>query len=166
MSSPTPWHVEESAPWRIIDADGLLVTEVASPLLDPGPGVPTKDDENAKLICSAVNGTPVLQAMNSEHDMTTQELARSVWEWAEATFPHRNDSSMLLKLYEEVGELVRQPGHPDELADLFILLMDFAYRHKLDIKKMVLHKLFVNMKRRWKVDHLTGVMHHVPGSET
>lgn len=86
-------------------------------------------------------------------------LALEVFNWAEATFPDRTDASMYLKLYSEVGELIRSEGEALELADIFILLMDYAVRKKISIGGSVRQKLEINRQRTWKIS-ADGTMSH------
>lgn len=90
---------------------------------------------------------------------TTDALAQEVWQWAEATFPNRTDSSMFLKMYGELAELIESDGDPHELADLFIMLMDYAVRKKIDIAAAVIEKLEINRQRTWKIMP-NGTMQH------
>ncbi len=89
----------------------------------------------------------------------TDRLAFEVFHWAEATFPNRTDSSMFLKMYSEVAELIRSDGEPLELADLFILLMDYAVRKDIVISAAVRQKLEINRQRTWKIN-ADGTMSH------
>lgn len=89
----------------------------------------------------------------------TDQLAHEVFRWAEATFPNRTDSSMFLKMYSEIAELIRSDGEPLELADLFILLMDYAVRKNIAISKAVRQKLEINRSRTWKINS-DGTMSH------
>lgn len=81
--------------------------------------------------------------------------------WADSVFPNRTDASILLKLYSELGEMIDNPGDPLEHADVFILLLDFAARHKIDVESAIKKKLAINKERDWKVDLHTGMMSHV-----
>lgn len=82
-------------------------------------------------------------------------------EVADFLFPYRTDSSMFLKMYGEVAELVEQPDKAGEVADLIIMLLDYAERHKINAAHAVLVKLHVNMRRKWDVDPMTGVAQHI-----
>lgn len=86
-------------------------------------------------------------------------LALEVFNWAEATFPNRTDASMFLKMYSEIAELIRSDGEPMELADLFILLMDYAVRKNISITDSVRKKLEINRQRTWKIN-ADGTMSH------
>jgi len=92
-------------------------------------------------------------------DRSIQSLAQLVFEWAESAFPDRTDASMFLKLYEEVAETIRSGGDPMEVADLFILLLDYAVRHEIDLERHIRVKLAINRKRTWHVNS-TGTMSH------
>ena len=89
----------------------------------------------------------------------TDRLAFEVFHWAETTFPYRTDSSMFLKMYSEIAELIRSDGEPLELADLFILLMDYAVRKDIVISAAVRQKLEINRQRTWKINS-DGTMSH------
>ena len=89
----------------------------------------------------------------------TDRLAHEVFHWAEAAFPNRTDSSMFLKMYSEIAELIRSDGEPLELADLFILLMDYAVRKDIVISTAVRQKLEINRQRTWKIN-ADGTMSH------
>lgn len=91
--------------------------------------------------------------------VSVDHLALEVFEWAEATFPDRTDVSMFLKIYSEIAELIRSGGEPLELADLFILLMDYAVRKDINIASAVTTKLNINRQRRWKIG-ADGTMSH------
>ena len=80
---------------------------------------------------------------------------------ADHLFPKRTDNTMFLKLYEEVGEVVRSPGNADEIADVMIMLLDHASRHGINAGEAILEKLQKNLDRTWFVDQTTGVAYHV-----
>lgn len=92
--------------------------------------------------------------------MDIQHLAGVVWGWADSTFPHRTDASMFLKLYSEIGELVENPDDEEEVADIFIMLLDFAVRKGVNIEEVVMKKLDINKQREW-YQTPTGVMRHI-----
>lgn len=91
--------------------------------------------------------------------ISTNDLSREVWEWAESAFPDRTDSSMFLKMYGELAELIDSDGDPHELADVFIMLMDYAVRKGIDIDAAVMQKLEINRARTWKIMP-NGTMQH------
>jgi len=86
-------------------------------------------------------------------------LTERVFNFAEATFPNRTDVSMYLKLYSEIGEMIESDGDESEIADVFIMLLDYAKRKKVDITTAVMKKLAVNYGRSWVVDS-NGVARH------
>lgn len=91
--------------------------------------------------------------------LTIDELADAIREQADRLFPDRTDSSMYLKLFKEVGELI-EGGDPDEVADVLILVLDFAKRKNIDIQSTIVNKMQINDRRQWVVNEL-GVMRHV-----
>ncbi|CAB4120824.1 hypothetical protein UFOVP2_2 [uncultured Caudovirales phage] len=92
--------------------------------------------------------------------MTTNDLALRVKLIADRLFPNRSDASMYLKLYEETAEVIQSNGAPDEVADIFILWMDYALRKGIDIEAEVMSKLRILESRAWELDN-NGVYHHV-----
>jgi hypothetical protein len=91
--------------------------------------------------------------------MDINDLARKVSEQADRLFPNRTDSSMFLKLFSEIGEMVGSPDDAMEVADVFIMLLDYAHRKGINITQVVEYKMAVNNNRQWKVNAL-GVMSH------
>lgn len=91
--------------------------------------------------------------------MDINDLARKVSEQADKLFPDRTDSSMFLKLFSEIGEMVDHPDDTMEVADVFIMLLDYAHRKKINIRQVVEYKMAVNDNRQWVVNAL-GVMRH------
>ena len=89
-------------------------------------------------------------------------LALEVFEWAETTFPNRTDSSLFLKAYEEMAELIRSDGSPLELADVFILFLDYAVRKDIRLSVAIRAKLEINYHRRWTINP-SGTMSHIKG---
>ena len=95
------------------------------------------------------------------HDYNTDVgmLSEAVYTWAETTFPNRTDASMFLKIYGEVSEMIESDGDANEIADMFILLLDYAKRKKVDVTTAVLRKLSINQTRTWVTDK-NGVNSH------
>lgn len=91
---------------------------------------------------------------------TIDELATECFDWAESVFPERTDSSMGLKLYSEVGEMMDSDGDPLEVADVLIMVLDYAKRKGIDIESAVTEKLDINRTRTWVHLH-NGTMRHV-----
>lgn len=94
---------------------------------------------------------------------TLYQHQRDIVEWANAVFPHRTPKDVLLKFYEELGEVIKKPTDPMEYADVMILLLDFANFNDIDgevIMKAIGEKMEVNKLRRWVIDRRTGIMQH------
>lgn len=93
-----------------------------------------------------------------------ESLAADIHAWANEVFPDRTDASMFLKLYGEINELIEAGDNidevADEIADLFILLLDYAYRKGMTwVTQAILKKMRENRKRTWLIT-TTGVMQH------
>lgn len=91
---------------------------------------------------------------------TIADLALTVKSSADRLFPNRTDASMYLKLYEETAEVISTGGDSDEVADVFILWLDYAARKGIDIEAVVRRKLNINEERAW-TETETGIYHHV-----
>jgi len=87
-------------------------------------------------------------------------LAELVKSTADRLFPNRTDSSMYLKMYEEMAEVISSNGNAGEVADIFILMLDYAKRHGIDIEHEVRKKLAVLGQRAWVMTP-AGVYKHV-----
>jgi hypothetical protein len=103
--------------------------------------------------------TEFAQADDERFYMSIDELAEQVKAQADRLFPNRTDTSMYLKMFKELGEMI-EDGDPDEVADVFIMLLDFAKRKNIHIAEVVLRKMDINNGRTWVVNEL-GVMRHV-----
>ena len=91
--------------------------------------------------------------------MGIDNIAYEVQTQADRLFPNRTDTSMFLKLYGELGELVESGSH-DEFADVMILILDYGSRHMIDIEGAIRRKMVINESRQWKTNVL-GVNQHV-----
>lgn len=101
----------------------------------------------------------VLESLKSQ-PLTIDKMARLVKLQADHLFPNRTDASMFMKLFSEIGELADRPDDPEEVADVFIMLLDYAARRRINIQEAVLKKMIINDCRNWQVNEL-GVMKHV-----
>ena len=79
---------------------------------------------------------------------------------ADRLFPDRTDGSMYLKLYAETAEVIASDGEPDEVADIFILWLDYAKRKGIDIEAAINKKLAILEERSWRKD-ANGVYSHI-----
>lgn len=93
-----------------------------------------------------------------------QQLTAKVVEWADSVFPERRPESALLKLFEEVGELVKDPSDGSEYADIMIMMLDLAHMHNIDIEMETLVKLEINRNRVWAKSK-TGTLQHKTNDE-
>lgn len=94
------------------------------------------------------------------------ELARAVHAWAADTFPNRTVSATFVKLFEEIGEVVKSPSSGGEYADVLILLFDLALMHGVDdLQGELSKKMEINKQRHWS-EHSAGTFHHVEQKHT
>lgn len=88
-------------------------------------------------------------------------IAHSCMTWADQAFPTRTDASMFLKMYGELAELIDAGNDcDDEIADILILVLDYASRKGVKPSAAVLAKLNVNRQREWEFTNI-GTMQHV-----
>lgn len=92
--------------------------------------------------------------------MDVDALAQEIREWADSVFPDRTDASMWLKVYSEAAETIRSNGDPLEVADLFILLLDYASRKNINLTNAIMTKMAINRERQWQIDQM-GTMSHI-----
>lgn len=93
--------------------------------------------------------------------MDINHLAVDIFKWGNEVFPNRTDEKMFLKLYGEVAELIDAGDDcAGEVADVLILVLDYAKRKGINPSTAVQEKMNVNRKRTWEFDQL-GVMKHV-----
>jgi NTP pyrophosphatase (non-canonical NTP hydrolase) len=103
----------------------------------------------------------------AEHEEVTNPttftaLTREVVTWADSAFPGRTPSSAFLKMFSEIGEVVEDPTSPGEWADVFIMLLDLAHMHHIDLPKAIRDKLEVNRGRTWRPGPM-GAFRHASG---
>ena len=93
--------------------------------------------------------------------MDMNHLAVDIKAWSDEVFPGRTDASMFLKLYGEIGELVDAGDDcAGEIADVLILVLDYAKRKGVNPSVAVQEKMKVNRQRKW-VQLPNGTMRHV-----
>ena len=93
--------------------------------------------------------------------MDMNHLALEIHEWANEVHPERTDASMFFKLYGEIAELIESGDDcADEIADVLIMLLDYAKRKGVNPSAAVQNKMNVNRLRQWRINQL-GVMSHV-----
>lgn len=93
-----------------------------------------------------------------------QELQELIGEWADLVFPERTIQSAALKLYEEIGEMLRDPSNADEHADIYIMMFDLSRMYGIDIGKAVRDKMARNRNRTWSKS-ATGTLQHIDRRE-
>ncbi len=90
--------------------------------------------------------------------MSIDNFAYEVQQHADKLFPNRTPTSMFLKLFSEVGELVESQTE-EEYADVMIMLLDYGSKQMFDIEGAIRKKMAINDKRVWITNDL-GVNRH------
>ena len=107
--------------------------------------------------------TPFDQFFMVPPPATVLELQDEVAAFAEKAFgPDREDAAWK-KLFEEIGETLKNPDDPSEWADVFIILLDLATMRGVDVATATRAKLDIIKDRVW-VQTPTGTFQHVPGA--
>lgn len=95
---------------------------------------------------------------------TVMDLQHTVYSFAQETFGQGREDAAWKKLFEELGEVLKDPTSPGEWGDVFILLLDMATIYQVDVGQATLDKLEVIRQRVW-ARTATGTFQHVPGAE-
>lgn len=159
--SPMPWRARE--PGLLVDAAEQQIWRAVA--FDPNVGILSSNDQNCQIVAEMTRWLVGATAYSGDTAKAAQgdrlrELQRAVVEWANSIFPQRTQASAFMKLFEEVGELIRQPNSPGEYADILIMLLDLADMHGIDLLKAGFDKMDVNRKRSW-VKGALGTLQHV-----
>lgn len=93
-----------------------------------------------------------------------RELQDLIGSWADEVFPDRNIQSAALKLYEEIGEMLRDPSSEDEHADIYIMMLDLSRMYNIDVAAAVRRKMWRNRLRNWRRTE-TGTLQHTGDDE-
>jgi Protein of unknown function (DUF550) len=167
---PFPWKPAPHAPWLLISANNRQVAHFQA-----------WNDNSGSLIVSERHCAQAAYAMNEKYgklghaisyadppephdvDLNWNDLRvmqHLVVQWADSAMPDRTPTHALLKMSEEIGELIRDPTDPEEYADLFIMLVDLAAMHGVtDLGAAVKAKMKINANRKWE-QMPTGTMQH------
>jgi len=94
-----------------------------------------------------------------------RELQNLIGRWADDVFPDRTIQSAALKLYEEIGEMLRNPSSEDEHADIYIMMFDLSRMYNIDIAEAVRRKMARNRLRQWGKTE-TGTLQHIEEVDT
>jgi NTP pyrophosphatase (non-canonical NTP hydrolase) len=100
---------------------------------------------------------------------TVHELQRVIGEWSRRTFPQSTIDSTIRHLWTEMVELDRaftsgkDENCREEVADLFILLVQLCNRAGIDLQQAVRQKHEENLNRQWDAPDEYGVVYHTKG---
>lgn len=100
--------------------------------------------------------------MLSGSDHMLNELQEEVVYWANQAHPGRTAESTMLKLFEEIGEMISDPRDASEYADVIIMLLDIAWQNDIkgsDLELAVRNKMEINRARKWRVTKLGTLKH-------
>jgi NTP pyrophosphatase (non-canonical NTP hydrolase) len=138
------------------------------PPTSTGPGRPGQIPLNAehqavrKALGRAAVSNILEMALLNNNIGSLSVMQQATVEWANSAFPNRSAGSAFLKMFEELGELVKKPRSAEEYADVLIMLLDLAHMHGLDYEALyraLIAKLEINYQRTW-LQTGTGVFQH------
>jgi len=89
-------------------------------------------------------------------------IAIDIHGWANRVFPDRTPQSMFLKLYHELSEMIDETGKPGvegEIADVLIMVLDFAVCQGVNVGEALQKKMDINAARTWKQNPLGDYSH-------
>jgi dCMP deaminase len=92
---------------------------------------------------------------------TLDGLSRDIRAWQAVTFPKATPSSVTEHLRREAEELAAAPLSPEEMADVFHLLVAAAEAAGYDFAEIVARKFSENKARTWGKPDAHGVVEHV-----
>ena len=91
---------------------------------------------------------------------TLDALSETICRWGERTFPKASPASLAAHLHDEAGELL--DSHlPEEAADVFILLVQYADVWGFNLAEAVQQKHEKNLRRTWGEPDARGVVRHI-----
>lgn len=129
---------------------------------DAGPWV-THSDHLADLDAKAAADAEKIRTLEAKADWLDDFSARA-HEWQLATFPTATVQSKANHLHREAIELLSNPTDPEEMADIFLLLIDIAKVTNTDLRAAVEAKLAKNKARKWGKPDAAGVVEHIRDS--
>ena len=104
------------------------------------------------------------QSKPQEDRSTLRDFQAEVREWAAATFPTQTPASIVEHLRREVEELALDQT-PEEAADCFLLLLDYAELRGFDLLNEGIRKFKICKNRQWGAPDTYGVIEHIePGA--
>lgn len=168
---PLPWSPSASEPWVLMAANGRRVADFVA--WNDRQGSLAVAEQHCRRVADLANSTtgqlemfeqPPAGPQRVDFEMNDLRVMQQlVVQWADGAFPNRAPAGALLKLYEEIGELIRAPDSAEEYADIFIMLVDLAHMYGVfDIGAAVWAKMKINSRRKWTPTAI-GTMQHVGG---
>lgn len=103
----------------------------------------------------------VREVFSREAVPTLDGLTREIRTWQAATFPQATPSSVAEHLRREAEELAGEPSDPEEMADIFHLLVASAEANGYDLVDVVSTKFAINRARAWGKPDGAGVVEHL-----
>lgn len=151
----------DSMPWNIgkldnlVDAHGNTILETCR--WDAQTGAAESNAVNAEIVHHLSH---IAKAGFPSDIVLLQDRVHAM---SDRLFPNRDVKRAFLKLFEELGEVIRNPRDPKEWADVFILMLDLSRHYGVGIEQAVDDKCAELETRVW-VETETGTYQHVPGA--
>ncbi len=147
---PMPWTIGKLD--NLADATGNIILETCR--WDAQTGASGSNEVNAEIVHHLTH----IAAAGFPSDVVA--LQNRVHAMSDRLFPNRDVKRAFLKLFEELGEVIRNPRDPKEWADVFILMLDLSKHYGVHIESAVDEKCAELEHRVW-VETETGTYQHV-----
>ena len=158
-ADPLPWSRDLRG--RLVSASGNVIFDPVS--FDPLQGVKGTNDVNAEIMehMSHIAHEDFLVVVPEMQDVNyVSSVQREVHNHANRVFPHRQPAKAWLKLFEELGEVIKDPTNAQEWADVFYLLFDLSEQNGINIVAALRDKMPILERRVW-TETPTGTYQHV-----
>lgn len=131
-----------------------------------------KGREQTTLVPCRKCGEPIefFSSKVESRRLTVDEYQEEIGKWGDETFPYSSIGSVLSHLREEYGEFCADfyagnDKQEEELADMFLLMLHFAYKSGFSLFEKAEEKMEINRARNWnKTSEETGHFKHVEES--
>lgn len=143
----------------------LVIEFVDGPALNgPGWGRAAIADLSCAEIAKSLVPRPAAGSGESGKSVS-ESLVGECLAWAAQTFPQATPESTAAHLAAEAIELKKNPGDPEEIADVVMLALQHAHKAGVSVERAVRAKLEKNRLRKWGKPNAEGFVEHVPEAQ-
>jgi NTP pyrophosphatase (non-canonical NTP hydrolase) len=146
----------------------MSIRKYGGGILISGVMVPMCDEDVRRLVDEGHIRGGAQPPQSAYRALSMGMMQRVVGLWARQTFPNQTDERIMKHIEEEVEELRFAALEPideaeivDNIADVVLLLMTMAERHRIDTFGAVADKHAINTQREFAFDPEAGYDRHV-----